>query len=153
MTRALTTSLAMVLAGCLTVIAPAATASTAQTVTGRATCINKQAPVGIWVDAQSSKDGWATMTGPNPSTGWARVKYSFKLDKGGSYRLHVGCGGSPQSWGLTATSGSISGSPSKVVTCNDVPDWLMIIWRALGPAGLAKLDLTRGIAYKTCGLK
>lgn len=125
-------------------LAAPASAAKAVTVTGYVTCINSYAPVGIWVDATSSTDGWAKKTGPNPQTGWAKVKYSFSLNKGGTYRLHVGCGGDAQRWGMTAKSSLLSGSSTKTVTCNDVPPWI--------PGWLATI-VRQGIPARECRLK
>ena len=51
--------------------------------------------VGIWVE-QTGNSGWAQyeQTG---IAGWKNVSWHYNLGSG-SYRLHVGCGGSQSNW-------------------------------------------------------
>jgi hypothetical protein len=84
----------LLLAGASVLSAPAASAA----VSGTVTCFyGNNAEVGIWVNA-GSKSGWASRS-PNGSGG---VNYSYgAISAGTTYRLHVGCGGTPQNWGTT----------------------------------------------------
>lgn len=137
--------------GAWTIAPPAQAAAT--TVSGRVMCLNSGWPVGIWVDATTSRDGWASHSALPASGGisaWGTSKWSYSLTAGGTYRLNVGCGGSSASWTMTAKSGLLSGSSSKRLVCNDASPALLLLWKVLLPW---KWDLSQGIAYGTCVLK
>lgn len=83
----------MVTIGIALVGATPANAST--TVSGYVECVSQNSVVGVWVDAASGTDGWASTT----STGLNYYKkWSYALTSGTSYSLHVGCGGTTQNW-------------------------------------------------------
>lgn len=58
--------------------------------------------VGIWVDVDGGRDGWASRTNVNNNANTANWSYDTQ---GKRYRLFVGCGGTPWSWD-TSTSTS-----------------------------------------------
>lgn len=58
--------------------------------------------VGVWIDSSNNAhDGWASWTAV-PGQPWT-ASYS-KGDVSESYKVHVGCGGTPSSWNQTAYS-------------------------------------------------
>lgn len=145
---------ALALAGSLLLATPAA-AAPAVTVKGEIQCINNASPVGVWVEAESSTSGWAKTEVPVKLLGHAKVAYTYTLNKGGRYKVHVGCGGSSKKWGMTLKSGYLSGSTNNLA-CNDVHPALQSAWgkipkKALPPAIAKKFDLARGIKFQTCG--
>jgi hypothetical protein len=75
-------------------------------VSGSVTCFyGNNAEVGVWVNA-GSKSGWATMW----DNGNGGKFYSYgAISAGTTYRLHVGCGGTPQNWGITFYTPWVSG--------------------------------------------
>ena len=84
------------------------------------------------------------------------VAYTYKLNKGGRYKVHVGCGGTSKKWGMTLKSGYLSGSTNNLA-CNDINPALQAAWgkipkKALGSLA-KKLDLAQGVKYQTCGKK
>jgi len=78
--------------------------SDATTVTGSIVCESGRQIVGVWIAASTGQkdSGYAHLGPPNPtgtsypigSTG----TYSYLLPHGGSYAVHVGCGGSAAHW-------------------------------------------------------
>ncbi|MBT2597988.1 hypothetical protein, partial [Arthrobacter sp. ISL-72] len=85
------------------------------TVKGEITCINNASPVGVWVQAQSSTSGWAKTKVPIKLGGHSKVAYEFKLDRGGRYKVSVGCGGNSKKWGKTLTSDLLTGTTNNLV--------------------------------------
>lgn len=62
--------------------------------------------VGIWVEVPNGTSGWATRW----SDGYGGNYYSYyEIDNGLGYRLHVGCSGNSQSWGITYYSPWVAG--------------------------------------------
>lgn len=122
-----------------------AEAATNVAVRGQVTCINSYV-VGVWVQAESSKSGWASWKVPISLGGHSKADYNFTLNKGGRYQVHVGCGGTAKDWKVNAKSGYVGGAKNNFV-CNDIHPALNWFKR-LTP--LRKLDLTQGVAYKTC---
>ena len=53
---------------------------------------NQREIVGMWVEVQGGKSGWATLRGQGYSKTWS---YDTQ---GKPYQLHVGVGGSPEHW-------------------------------------------------------
>lgn len=54
--------------------------------------------VGIWVQVSGGTSGWATRW----NDGYGGNYYSYyEIDNGKSYTLHIGCGGTPDRWGIT----------------------------------------------------
>jgi hypothetical protein len=85
------------------------------TISGNITCA-AEAPMGVWVTANSGGSGWAS---------WSRstdnmIHYSKYLPNGGSWYLAVGCGGSKASWGKTTYSNTYSGGGNFSFTCWDI---------------------------------
>jgi hypothetical protein len=117
------------------------------TVSGRVMCLNSASPVGIWVEAARGGSGWAD-TWIDVGDGWGYVHYSKSIPNGGPFHLNVGCGGTPQSWGMTATSDSYETS-SLSLKCNDIPWWLEMVsnWRRIP---FHSADLTQGVQYGRC---
>lgn len=95
--------------------APEAMASTG--VGGSVSCVTGRAVEGIWVVANSGGSNWARMNVAGGTS--SAVSWSYTLPNGGSYSLHVGCGGSPSSWASTSTSGNYSGGSGGML-CYDL---------------------------------
>lgn len=95
----------MALFGATLVAAPSASAASG-TISGSIQCgYGNNQVVGVWVDAASGTDGWATTW----NNGLGGKNYSYNLSQSSSYTLHVGCGGTPQNWGSSMTAGPVSG--------------------------------------------
>lgn len=94
----------LVVVGLLTVTARPVIA--ASSISGTVTCMTGRYVEGIWVIGQSSTSGWAWMSAPGNTH--SQVSFSYTLNNGGSFDLHVGCGGTPQNWASTSTSGWFS---------------------------------------------
>lgn len=85
-----------------------ASAAPAQTVRGQVTCVSGNNVVGVWVTAANGGSGWASRRSLNGSTAY----WSYRLPNGGSYKVTVGCGGTPQRWGSSNNSNYTSGNAS-----------------------------------------
>lgn len=103
---------ALLAAPLLGTVAPASAAT--QGISGSITCKNwlqqYSRPVGVWVDSQNAgaADGWATLRGGTGMNGAWTSTYSYSATNAGKFRLSVGCGGTPQKWGKTVTTGWLS---------------------------------------------
>lgn len=101
-------AVAAVLLMCIGVVgltAPSASAASG-TISGTVQCFyGNNAEVGVWVNASSGRDGWATIW-PDGNGG---MNYSYTLSQASTYRLHVGCSGTPQNWGATMYSPWVNG--------------------------------------------
>lgn len=118
-------------------------------VSGTIGCINSAEPVGVWVEAAQSKSGWADKTTPVRLGGHSKVDYSYVLDKGGDYQVHVGCGGTPQKWAKSLKSKNVSGTKNDFL-CNDM-DWISVAaFNALVGRMFGRPDLTQGVPYGEC---
>lgn len=104
----------LAMAGVTLVTAPVALAST--NVNGNITCLSDKGVMGIWVDAASGQDDWATFR--YGSHGESPAWWEYTLTSGTDYQLHVGCGGNNLDWDMTAYSGVLSGTTS--LLCYDV---------------------------------
>lgn len=101
--------------GVTTVVSPAAYAST--TVGGSLACVSGNYVEGIWIDADSGTDGFATLS---PAGGTASaVSWTRTLTSGTGYHIHAGCGGSPSNWAVLVYSGHRTGSSGSVL-CYDI---------------------------------
>ena len=116
----------------------------AMNISGQITCLNSSSPVGVWIDAESSNDGWARISVPVVIGGHSKVNYSYTLNKGGRFKVTVGCGGSSSRWALSLNSGFVAGSNVNF-KCNNIHPVLA----ALGKLVL-RVDLTQGVPYATC---
>jgi hypothetical protein len=96
---------------CLVVLSPAQFAHAANS--GQVMCMNREEVVGVWVEVQGGKSGWASRTGQGYAQNW---HYDTQ---GKPYELHVGCGGSPASW---RTSNSTFGFQRDWVFLNCFPE-------------------------------
>ena len=84
---------------------------------------------GVWIEVGTGNSGWATMTATANSSATVGYTRTFTAALPTNVRLHVGCGGTAQSWwsdNRTPSSsrvfGSITGSRSGVdARCSDVP--------------------------------
>ncbi len=96
-------------------VAPSASASV--TVSGSLTCVSGAFLEGVWVDATSGSDGWASTTilSDGHSKSW-----TFTLTAGTTYKLDVGCGGSQQNWAVSLHTGTLSGNHNFML-CYDTP--------------------------------
>lgn len=133
----------LTLGGSLLFSGPAQAAASV-TVKGEGTCINSASPVGVWVQAESSTSGWAKTKVPVKLGGHSKVTYEFKLDRGGRYKVSVGCGGTSKNWGKTLTSDMLSGKTNNL-KCNDVEPVLKQVGKKV-----LKVDVTQGVKYLKC---
>lgn len=91
--------------GTATIAAPSASAASG-TISGTVQCFyGNNAEVGVWVNANSGTDGWASMW-PDGNGG---MNYSYNLSQSSNYTLHVGCSGTPGSWGATMYTSNVGG--------------------------------------------
>ncbi len=93
-------------------------APSAMDIAGTVECASGAAVVGVWVEAESGPDqnsGWAVYTTTAPSA----ATYTFTLQFGGRFQLHVGCGGSENEWG--SSSFTMFVSDSQDFLCYDDP--------------------------------
>jgi hypothetical protein len=85
--------------------------------------------------AQSTHQAW----------GHSKIAYEYVLDKGGRYKVNVGCGGTSKKWGTSLSSEYLSGTKNNL-KCNDVTPVL----KQLGKK-VVKVDVTQGVKYLKCG--
>ena len=84
-------------------------------ISGAVTCTSGHAVVGVWVAAAQGA-GYSPWRGQgNGET----ATYWYTLPKKESWSLHVGCGGSPSSWGVATYSVTVS-SANVNFACDDV---------------------------------
>lgn len=112
-------------------------------------CINSASPVGVWVQAKNSKSGWADKKVPIRLGGHSKVDYSFTLDKGGPYQVHVGCGGTPQKWAKSLKSKDVTGGKNDFL-CNDMDRISVAAFNALVGRMFGRPDLTQDVPYGEC---
>lgn len=125
-------------------VAGSADAAGSVTVRGEITCINNASPVGVWVTGENSTSGWAKTAVPIELGGQSKVTYQYTLNRGGRYKVTVGCGGSSQHWGKSLSSGYLSGVANNL-KCNDVNPVLKWFGKKL-----FRVDVTQGVKYLTC---
>jgi hypothetical protein len=84
-------------------------------VTGQLSCVSGKAIVGVWVQASqgSGFSSWKSIGDGSTADYW------YTLSTTESYSLHVGCGGTPQTWEVAAYSPVVSGSHNSF-DCIDV---------------------------------
>ena len=94
------------------------------TVTGSVVCESGRPVVGVWIAASTGQgdSGYAHL-GPPDASGvsfpvGAAGTYSYRLPRGGSYAVHVGCGGTAQQWASSNYSPLLS-SPAAHLHCVD----------------------------------
>lgn len=109
-----TLAAAAVVTGALVSATPA---NAAVNVSGQVMCVSQANVVGVWIAAASGGSGWATRTDVNGYT----ANYRYSLPNGGSYAVHVGCGGTSQNWATNNKSFNVSGT-SNSFTCYDIPN-------------------------------
>ena len=73
--------------------------------------------VGMWVEVQGGRSGWATLRGQGYSKTW------YYNTQGKPYQVHVGVGGSPQHWENSIHSDWIY-SQGNHIQVNTVHHWL-----------------------------
>ena len=94
------------------------------TVTGSVVCESGRHVVGVWIAASAgqSDSGFAHLGPSNPAgTSFpigTQGTYSYRLPHGGSYAVHVGCGGTAEHWASRNYSPLLS-SPTAHLRCND----------------------------------
>jgi len=108
---AILTSIAMLTAGTLLATTGTAGASNG----GSVMCVNQAPVVGVWVNVQGGRSGWAGRSGSGFQQGWA---YNTQ---GRPYSLTVGCGGSPARW---ASSSSTTSYRRDWTNINCYPGWV-----------------------------
>jgi len=69
---------------------------------GEITCGDQSDVVGIWVQVDGGRSGWASWS--SSGVGY-RANWSFAVEDGARYKLHIGCGGTPWRWGSNTSSG------------------------------------------------
>jgi TIR domain len=93
-------------------------------VTGSITCESGRPVVGVWIAASTGQsDSGLAHLGPPGSSGisypiGARGTYSYRLPHGGTYAVHVGCGGNAQHWASSNYSPLLS-DPTVSLRCDD----------------------------------
>lgn len=92
--------------------------------TGSVVCESGRPIVGVWIAASTgqSDSGFAHL-GPPGASGisypiGATGTYSYRLPHGGTYAVHVGCGGTAQHWASSNYSPLLSG-PTAHLLCHD----------------------------------
>jgi hypothetical protein len=75
-------------------------AAASSTANGTVECVDQKPVEGVWITAASGGSGWASR-----GNGWS-VNFSYRLPNGGSYKVTVGCGGSPSNWASSSSSRS-----------------------------------------------
>jgi hypothetical protein len=94
------------------------------TVTGSVVCESGRQVVGVWIAASSgqSDSGYAHLGPPNPTGNSYPIgssgTYSYLLPHGGTYAVHVGCGGSAAHWASRNYSPLLSGRTADL-RCDD----------------------------------
>ena len=89
--------------GMVTATAPSAFAASG-TISGTVDCFYGNNNVsGVWVDATNGTDGWAALSGSG-----SHKSYSYNLSQSSTYKLYVGCGGTPSAWGGTFNSPTVN---------------------------------------------
>ena len=93
---------------------------------GSATCESGRPIIAIWIATLAGQQGSGyAHLGPAPGSGLSHasgptVSYTYLLAQGGSYSVHVGCGGTSRHWDSANYSGVIS-TPSVTLRCDDPP--------------------------------
>jgi hypothetical protein len=86
-------------------------------ITGQLFCESGHAVVGVWVQAAHAADSryaaWKGVGDGSTADWWT------DLPKNESYSLHVGCGGTPSSWGTSNTTAVYSGGHNSF-NCDDI---------------------------------
>lgn len=94
------------------------TAAASTFVSGQVECLTM--PVeGVWIAANSGGSGWASWSAYAGDPEYA--SFSYNLPNGGSYYVHVGCGGSPQNWAVSTYSYNAVTGSGHVFYCYDYP--------------------------------
>ena len=109
-TGRIATAVALAAAG-LTMTAGSASAANS----GSVMCVNQANVVGVWVTVSGGTSGWAARSGSGYSQRWS---YNTQ---GKSYKLTVGCGGSPSNWASSSSTPTFSTNWSNV---NCYPGWV-----------------------------
>jgi hypothetical protein len=84
------------------------------TVTGSIICDSGQRVVGVWIAASTGQadSGFAHLGPPSPTAIsypiGSKGAYSYRLPHGGSYAVHVGCGGTAHNWATSDYSPLLS---------------------------------------------
>jgi hypothetical protein len=83
---------------------------------GSVTCLSGAPVEGVWVVGRAGGSGWATWSASASAKEFA--SFGRKISNG-AWEVHVGCGGSPQTWRAASYSGWVSGT-SHSFTCDDI---------------------------------
>jgi hypothetical protein len=86
------------------------------TVSGQVSCSSGNAVVGVWVEADKGA-GWSPWKGVGDG---ANADYWYTLPRSEQYSLHIGCGGSPDSWRVAVETPYVGGTHNSF-DCFDVP--------------------------------
>jgi hypothetical protein len=85
------------------------TAARQTTVNGFVSCQHAAHVVGVWIKPAHGPAGWARLRPRGSTAGWQR-----DVDRGSSYSVDVGCGGTPHDWASNNSSPPISGATSRL---------------------------------------
>lgn len=75
---------------------------------GSLTCLSGLPVEGVWIDASSGSDGWASMNVPGNTS--STVSWHYTLTSGNTYYIHSGCGGTTQHWTTLVYSNQRTGN-------------------------------------------
>jgi hypothetical protein len=88
-----------------------------ETVSGLVSCRTGRSVVNVWL-AEDTGVGLYVTKGTDEESR-STTAYRATIPKGVTYQLHVGCGGSPQNWAMSASSINTT-AVSLTVKCDDV---------------------------------
>ena len=77
-----------------------------ESIAGTVTCKDGLSIIAVWVKASSGASGWASIARTSQSS----TRYAYTLENGGTYSLHVGCGGWWHNWKYSPTTPFLSGT-------------------------------------------
>lgn len=98
------------------VLAVTTPTATHRTLSIDVTCASGNPAVSIWVESASGGSGW----GQNGQPGSALARrFTFQQVFTGEYQVNVGCGGTPDQWGVVVES-TRSEIPYRRLVCDDV---------------------------------
>jgi hypothetical protein len=89
--------------------------ATRVSITGTVECASHADIEGIYVLASSGGSNWASW---QANIGGWRARFEYTLPNGGSYSIHVGCGGTPQIF-ATSNRSPLTSSTTVVIVCYD----------------------------------
>lgn len=92
---------------------------------GKVLCIDNERVVGVYISAVNDISGSNFAHWYKTNSNGSEATFRYDLTNGGTYNVHVGCGGSTQDWANTDNteygSGAIKDHKFHYFTCQDVP--------------------------------